>query len=85
MTVSPSGMTARSRREQPEKAKLPIWVTLAGKLTVVRPVQLRNALPPIFADAPEKVTVERAVQSSKAYSPMVTLPGMVRLFRPEHR
>ena len=46
-----NGMVILSREEQPEKAALPIIVTLFGIVILVKPLQLLNAFSPILVTA----------------------------------
>ena len=67
---------------------MPIEVRLAGKLTLVKPLQPLKAIEPIEVRLlqPDKFTLVKPVHLSKAFSPIeVRLAGKLTLVKPLQR
>ena len=98
VTLAPSGMPASSRSSegfstltlfkdsQPEKAPLPMLVTLSGIVTLVKEEHFKKAQPPILLTLFGIVMLFKEEQPVKAKSPMLlTLSGIVMLVKDMHQ
>ena len=59
------------RLEQPKSAELPIFVTLFGIVTLVRPLQYENARSSMLVTLSGIVTLVRPLQPENALFPMI--------------